>query len=43
MAVINTNVKALFSQNALTVSGRSQALAMQQLSTGLAERSYRIR
>ena len=34
MAVINTNVKALFSQNALTVSGRSQALAMQQLSTG---------
>jgi len=34
MAVINTNVKALFSQNALTVSGRAQALAMQQLSTG---------
>ncbi len=34
MAVINTNVKALFSQAALTTSGRSQALAMQQLSTG---------
>ena len=34
MAVINTNVKALFSQAALTTSGRAQALAMQQLSTG---------
>ena len=34
MAVINTNVKALFSQMALTNSGRSQSLAMQQLSTG---------
>jgi len=34
MAVINTNVKALFSQNALTNSGRAQSLAMQQLSTG---------
>ena len=34
MAVINTNVKALFSQSALTASGRSQAIAMQQLSTG---------
>ena len=34
MAVINTNVKALFSQNALAVSGRAQSLAMQQLSTG---------
>jgi len=34
MAVINTNVKALFSQSALTASGRAQAIAMQQLSTG---------
>lgn len=34
MAVINTNVKALFSQMALTTSGRAQSLAMQQLSTG---------
>jgi flagellin len=34
MAVINTNVKALFSQQALTTSGRAQAIAMQQLSTG---------
>jgi flagellin len=34
MAVINTNVKALFSQMALSQSGRSQTVAMQQLSTG---------
>ena len=34
MAVINTNVKALFSQMALTTSGRAQSIAMQQLSTG---------
>jgi len=34
MAVINTNVKALFSQMALTASGRAQSIAMQQLSTG---------
>jgi flagellin len=34
MAVINTNVKALFSQMALTTSGRAQSTAMQQLSTG---------
>jgi flagellin len=34
MAVINTNVKALFSQMALATSGRAQATAMQQLSTG---------
>ena len=34
MAVINTNVKALFSQMALNSSGRAQATAMQQLSTG---------
>jgi flagellin len=34
MAVINTNVKALFSQMALGSSGRAQAVAMQQLSTG---------
>jgi flagellin len=34
MAVINTNVKALFSQMALGHSGRAQSVAMQQLSTG---------
>jgi len=34
MAVINTNVKALFSQMALNTSGRAQTVAMQQLSTG---------
>ena len=34
MAVINTNVKALFTQNALKTSGREQSIAMQQLSTG---------
>ena len=34
MAVINTNVKALFSQSALKGTERAQATAMQQLSTG---------
>ena len=34
MSVINTNVKALFTQAALSTSGRAQATAMQQLSTG---------
>ncbi|MFZ9315071.1 MAG: flagellin [Burkholderiaceae bacterium] len=34
MAVINTNTKALFSQNALKVSGKLQAKSMEQLSTG---------
>ena len=34
MAVINTNVKALFSQMALKNSGLAQSTAMQQLSTG---------
>jgi flagellin len=34
MAVINTNVKALFSQMALKTSGQAQSTAMQQLSTG---------
>ncbi|PUE56589.1 hypothetical protein B9Z36_09835 [Limnohabitans sp. Rim8] len=34
MAVINTNVKALFSQMALGSSGRAQSIAMEQLSTG---------
>ena len=34
MAVINTNVKALFSQAALKSGERSTAIAMQQLSTG---------
>ena len=34
MAVINTNTKALFSQNALKVSGKAMAKSMEQLSTG---------
>ncbi len=34
MAVINTNVKALFSQAALRSTERNQQVAMQQLSTG---------
>ena len=34
MAVINTNVKALFSQAALKSTERNQSVAMQQLSTG---------
>ncbi|MEK9812218.1 MAG: flagellin [Bordetella sp.] len=34
MAVINTNTKALFSQNALKLSGNSMSKAMEQLSTG---------
>ena len=34
MAIINTNVKALFSQAALRSTERHQAVAMQQLSTG---------
>jgi len=34
MAVINTNVKALFSQAALKMGERSTSVAMQQLSTG---------
>ncbi len=34
MAVINTNVKALFSQMALKNTGLAQSTAMQQLSTG---------
>jgi len=34
MSVINTNVKALYTQAALKVSGRDGATAMQQLSTG---------
>ena len=34
MAVINTNVKALFSQMALKSSGLAQSKAMEQLSTG---------
>ena len=34
MSVINTNVKALFSQAALKSTERSQSIAMQQLSTG---------
>jgi flagellin len=35
MAVINTNVNSLYAQAALKVNSRSQATAMQQLSTGL--------
>jgi len=34
MTTINTNVNALFAQNALTVNNRSLSKAMQQLSTG---------
>jgi len=34
MSVINTNVNALYTQNALRNSERSQSVAMQQLSTG---------
>ena len=34
MSVINTNVNALFSQNAMKVNARAQSDAMQQLSTG---------
>lgn len=34
MSVINTNVKSLIAQNALTVNNRSLSDAMQQLSTG---------
>ena len=35
MAVINTNVNSLFAQSALKTNARAQAVAMQQLSTGL--------
>ena len=34
MAVINTNINALYSQMALTTNSRNQTLAMQELSTG---------
>jgi flagellin len=34
MSVINTNVNALFAQNALKVNSRSMSTAMEQLSTG---------
>lgn len=34
MSVINTNVKALYTQSALKATGRASAEAMQQLSTG---------
>lgn len=34
MAVINTNTKALFSQNALRITGQLQAKSMEQLSSG---------
>ena len=34
MPVINTNVNALFSQNALKVNSRNLTSAMEQLSTG---------
>jgi len=34
MSVINTNVKAIVAQNALTVNNRSMSNAMEQLSTG---------
>ncbi|WP_350294264.1 flagellin [Limnohabitans sp. Rim8] len=35
MSVINTNVKSLVAQNAMSVNSRSQDTAMQQLSTGM--------
>lgn len=35
MSVINTNVNSLFAQSALKTNARAQAVAMQQLSTGL--------
>ena len=34
MSVINTNVSALYSQNALTKNARVQSSTMEQLSTG---------
>jgi flagellin len=34
MTVINTNVKALYTQSALKISGRESSVAMEQLSTG---------
>ena len=34
MSVINTNVKSLVAQNAMTVNNRSLSKAMEQLSTG---------
>ena len=34
MSVINTNVSALYSQNAMKVNGRAMSTAMEQLSTG---------
>ena len=34
MSVINTNVKSLVAQNALTINGREMSKAMEQLSTG---------
>jgi flagellin len=34
MTVINTNVNALFSQNAMKVNNRNLSTAMEQLSTG---------
>jgi flagellin len=41
MAVINTNVNALFAQNALNNTGKLQSTAMQQLSSGLRINSAR--
>lgn len=35
MTVVNTNVKALFAQNALTINNRTLNKAMQELSTGV--------
>ncbi|MCX7246134.1 MAG: flagellin FliC, partial [Burkholderiales bacterium] len=34
MSVINTNVSALYAQNALKTNGRAMSTAMEQLSTG---------
>ena len=35
MSVINTNVSALYSQNAMQTNARSMNTAMEQLSTGV--------
>jgi flagellin len=41
MAVINTNVNALFAQNALNNTSKLQSQAMQQLSSGMRINSAR--
>ena len=41
MSVINTNIKSLMAQNAMTINNRSMSHAMQQLSTGRRHRRQR--